>query len=217
MLRLSNQIHSALTYGERWQKRARLVHNARESARLKITPMIHTSLPLALHAPTPELPMRPVRAADLAELCATCWAERGEARAREALERILEMNNLDRGQGLVALDSDTRRIVAYGQVSRWARCSEISDLYVVEAMRGRGMGTALIQHLVRAAYAQENDCVEIGAALSNPRALALYRRLGFRDAYNLSLNLGAGSEPVVYLRLHFADYAQVPWFSDASP
>lgn len=196
----------------RWQKRARLVHNARESARLKIAPMIHTSLPLALHAPTPELPMRPVRAADLAELCATCWAERGEARAREALERILE-----RGLGLVALDATARCIVGYGQMSRWARCSEISDLYVVEAMRGRGVGTALIQHLVRAAYAQENDCVEIGAALSNPRALALYRRLGFRDAYNLALNLGAGSEPVIYLRLHFADYAQVPWFSDASP
>lgn len=179
--------------------------------------MIHTSLPLALHAPTPELPMRPVRAADLAELCATCWAERGEARAREVLERILDAAELERGQGLVALDRAAQRIVGYGQVSRWARCSEISDLYVVETMRGRGVGTALIQHLVRTAYAQENDCVEIGAALSNRRALALYRRLGFRDAYHLALNLGAGSEPVIYLRLHFADYAQVPWFRDANP
>ena len=44
-------------------------------------------------------------------------------------------------------------------------------------------------------------CIEIGAAVANPRAVALYRRLGFRDERQLFLNLGNGNEPVIYLRL----------------
>jgi ribosomal protein S18 acetylase RimI-like enzyme len=41
--------------------------------------------------------------------------------------------------------------------------------------------------------------LEIGAALSNPRALGLYRRLGFVDGRILDLDLGNGPEPVMYL------------------
>jgi ribosomal protein S18 acetylase RimI-like enzyme len=41
--------------------------------------------------------------------------------------------------------------------------------------------------------------VEIGAADSNPRALALYRRLGFRDSRRVLLELGSGPELVLYL------------------
>ena len=43
--------------------------------------------------------------------------------------------------------------------------------------------------------------IEIGAAMSNPRAVALYRRLGFEDSHTMMLNLGKGKEKVLFLRL----------------
>jgi ribosomal protein S18 acetylase RimI-like enzyme len=37
--------------------------------------------------------------------------------------------------------------------------------------------------------------------MTNQRALALYRRLGFQDSYTLQLDLGEGVEPVLYLAI----------------
>ena len=41
--------------------------------------------------------------------------------------------------------------------------------------------------------------LEIGVALSNHRALDLYRRLGFHDHHTIQIDLGIGPEPVLYL------------------
>ena len=92
----------------------------------------------------------------------------------------------------------------------WPSCAEISDMVVVETYRGRGLGTALIQALVRQALKLGADEAEIGAALNNPRAAALYRRLGFEDSHTVLLNLGKGKEHVLFLRLnlHAAHYSR---------
>lgn len=52
---------------------------------------------------------------------------------------------------------------------------------VAREHRGRGVGTALIQALI--AWAREAGIrrIEVHAHSNNPRALALYRRLGFED------------------------------------
>ncbi|MBD2326893.1 GNAT family N-acetyltransferase [Alkalinema sp. FACHB-956] len=60
-----------------------------------------------------------------------------------------------------------------GQPSLW-----LDDLYVVEAQRSQGAGTALMQHLAK--VAQDNDCSHLAwnADARNLRGLQFYQRLG---------------------------------------
>ncbi|OUC16263.1 MAG: GNAT family N-acetyltransferase [Alkalinema sp. CACIAM 70d] len=60
-----------------------------------------------------------------------------------------------------------------GQPSLW-----LDDLYVVEAQRSQGAGTALMQHLAQ--VAQDNDCSHLAwnADARNLRGLQFYQRLG---------------------------------------
>jgi ribosomal protein S18 acetylase RimI-like enzyme len=99
----------------------------------------------------------------------------------------------------VALAENTS--IGYGQLSRWGSRVEICNLIVAEGWRGQGAGTALIQWLIVLAQEKKFPLVEIGAAESNPRALELYRRLGFRVDRSLTLDVGNGPEPVFYLSL----------------
>lgn len=103
-----------------------------------------------------------------------------------------------RGMGVVVLIEG--QLIGYGQLTLWARTAEISDLSVHESWRNKGIGTRLIFHLLEAAR-RYRKVAEIGAAQSNPHALALYRRLGFRDDRVITLNTDNGSEPIVYLTL----------------
>lgn len=63
---------------------------------------------------------------------------------------------------------------------RQAHGGEIG-ISVARERRGSGVGTALLEALI--AWARESDIhrLEIRAHSNNPRALALYRRLGFED------------------------------------
>ena len=166
------------------------------------------ALPLALQMPDPRVIIRPVRMQDLPELLRDCWADRTENRAIEMIRRSEHNSTQRRGIGVVAIDPQTPgKIVSYGQLTMWSRCGEISDLVVSGPRRSQGIGTAIIQYLVNEARQIPADCIEIGVALANLRALNLYQRLGFKDSYRLTLNLGNGPEAVLYLRLLFADYA----------
>lgn len=152
---------------------------------------------MSFHAP---LAFRPVNLADAPALLADCWSDRAPGASYQFIQRVQRFAREQRGLGLV-LPQDGH-ILAYGQVTKWRRCAEISDLVVSEAYRNRGIGSALVQQLSQTASAFGVDYIEIGAAQRNRRALALYRRLGFEDAYEVSLNLGQGLEPVLYLRKH---------------
>ncbi len=90
------------------------------------------------------------------------------------------MMDQGRALGIVAVcDGD---VIAYGQITLWPHTAEISDLIVTELWRSKGIGTLLIHRLIEAARDWQMPLVEIGVALDNPRALALYQRLGFREA-----------------------------------
>ncbi len=99
--------------------------------------------------------------------------------------------------GLVA--EANGEIVGFGQLTRWGWRGEICNLIVRENWRGKGIGTALIRQLIEIARQLGLREVEIGGAEANPRALALYRRLGFEDERRVLLDLGEGNEPVIYL------------------
>ena len=65
---------------------------------------------------------------------------------------------------------------------RFPRCPEINALDVWPArMRSRGVGTALIAEAERQAVARGLGQIGLGVADGNPRAAALYLRLGFGE------------------------------------
>ncbi|MCZ7546305.1 MAG: GNAT family N-acetyltransferase [Anaerolineae bacterium] len=87
--------------------------------------------------------------------------------------------------------------VGFGLLTLWPHAAEVSDLTVAPALRGQGIGTALLRHLERAARAMQAERLEIGVAARNTRALALYRRLGFVEDRQVEVDLGEGAEVVV--------------------
>jgi ribosomal protein S18 acetylase RimI-like enzyme len=56
----------------------------------------------------------------------------------------------------------------------------ISQLGVQEELRGRGIGTALLQHQITLARKMGLRRCVLDVAITNSRAQALYERLGFR-------------------------------------
>jgi ribosomal protein S18 acetylase RimI-like enzyme len=136
---------------------------------------------------------------DADRLQTSCWPDRAFQGVYRLVQRAVRHAEEQRGLGLVVAEGSEVR--GYGQFVIWPTCAEVSDVVVVEGYRGRGYGTALIQTLVRAAVRMGVEDVEIGAAFSNPRAVALYRRLGFEDSHTLLLDLDSGKERVLFLRL----------------
>jgi ribosomal protein S18 acetylase RimI-like enzyme len=156
---------------------------------------------LALLPPDAAVKIRPVRISDTSALHENCWPERTYEEVYQLVRRAQQIAGQGRGLGIVALGEDGASVIGYGQLTAWPNCGELSDLVVTPAYRGRGLGTTLIQYLTRAAREMHLPCVEIGAVVSNQRALALYRRLGFKDSHTLSFRGQRNEEDVVILRL----------------
>jgi ribosomal protein S18 acetylase RimI-like enzyme len=157
--------------------------------------------PLAFMPPNHNLIIRPVRLVDCPALHRRCWPQRDLADVQQQIQRVLDNTRQGRGGGVVAVPPDDEQPIAYGQLTLWRHLSEISDLIVTESRRDQGVGTAIIQHLVAQAAQTTLPLVEIGVAQDNPDALRLYRRLGFREARALELDLGRGPQMVIYLEL----------------
>lgn len=141
---------------------------------------------------------RPEDAHDLRE---TCWPDRSERAVKMRLSDMSLRQERGVAWGLVAVVEG--QTAAYGQLARWLQGGEISDVIVSEPLRGQGIGRALVTRLVDLAREKGLPEVEIGAAEANTRALALYRSLGFVDRRRMTLDLGDGPEPVIYLYLSF--------------
>lgn len=161
--------------------------------------------PQALSPPPPHIAIRPVQLLDAETLQAYCWTERTPSSVYQIITRAQQNLRRNRGIGIV-ISGSTIPIIAFGQLTVWPHCTEISDLIVAPNYRNRGYGTALIQFLSRHALTLSASCIEIGAALRNPRAIALYRRMGFIDGRTLRLNLGEGEEDVLFLRLTLTQF-----------
>ena len=158
--------------------------------------------PLALLPPDSPYSMRPVCRDDVDGLRRVCWAGKSVSYCADRTRRVMQSYVRRQGLGVIVLDETRQRIIAYGQIMRLAKRVEISDLIVAQAYRGQGVGTAMIQYLIQEMRRlQTLCCVEIGVLVSNTRALALYRRLGFVDSYQLSLRINKAHELVQYLRL----------------
>lgn len=141
-----------------------------------------------------------MRLMDIANLQQVCFPERMYTEVYRMVVRVQQNAVQGRGLGLVVLDDDDT-LIGYGQLTLWTHCGELSDLFIVAHKRGQGIGTAVIQHLTRAARDMHIQCLEIGAVMSNTGALALYRRLGFVDSH--VTHFSKPNEEVQFLRLNF--------------
>ncbi|WP_041822114.1 GNAT family N-acetyltransferase [Streptomyces davaonensis] len=59
-------------------------------------------------------------------------------------------------------------------------CPEVGGLEVAAELRSRGIGTALVRAAEKLARERQLTVVGIGVGKDNPRAAALYERLGYR-------------------------------------
>lgn len=150
---------------------------------------------------TQPIHVRSVTLEDAAKLQAACYPYSSVDAVRELIQRALDLSKRGRGVGMVAVSEGN--ILGYGQLTLWPRAAEISDMIVTEALRSKGIGSTIIQTLLEKCRLLHIAKVEIGAALSNPRAITLYRRIGFRDDRIIDLDLGDGIQPVMYLVMHF--------------
>ncbi|HEX2907984.1 MAG TPA: GNAT family N-acetyltransferase [Phototrophicaceae bacterium] len=141
--------------------------------------------------------VRPVELSDTVMLQRMCWPERLYEDITEMLRRAQKLAQTRRGLGVVAESSGT--LCGFGLLTLWPRAAEISDLFVNANYRSQGVGSQIIAYLTQAARELKVKTLEIGVALSNPRAELLYRRLNFMDGRTIELNLGDGPEPVLYL------------------
>jgi ribosomal protein S18 acetylase RimI-like enzyme len=123
----------------------------------------------------------------LPALLATCYTQYARPYFEASFARILKDQRAGRCLQLVA-EASGSGIVGSGQLVRYTGTrAEIADLAVASAWRGHGVGTALIQVLVRIAQASGIKELEIGVTDDNERALALYRRLGFKPWREIEL------------------------------
>lgn len=59
------------------------------------------------------------------------------------------------------------------------KAGEIDSIYVEEAYRGRGIGTALMEHAIEWLEAHRADPITLAVAVGNVEVMAFYRRFGF--------------------------------------
>ena len=62
-----------------------------------------------------------------------------------------------------------------------ARTCELKTLFVFERLQGRGWGRRLAERAVAFARERGYDAVRLDTVSTSANAIALYRRLGFRD------------------------------------
>jgi ribosomal protein S18 acetylase RimI-like enzyme len=94
---------------------------------------------------------------------------------------------------------DGAELVGYVQL-RWggappcvlaSRPAEIQRIYVDQQWHGRGVAQALMSQAFSAAGLGNADQVWLGVWESNPRALAFYRKLGFKEVGDHVFQLGS--------------------------
>jgi ribosomal protein S18 acetylase RimI-like enzyme len=128
--------------------------------------------------------VRQATADDLAALIAVPWTanlaathtERFALQERdEAVYLVAVVDGAIAGHLLLKWDGPDGDLLR----SQLAPCAEIEDLRVVEELRSRGIGSALLEHAARLTAARGQTRLGLAVGLDNDRARALYERVGF--------------------------------------
>lgn len=123
------------------------------------------------------LSFRLIQPSDLRSLHKACFAERPLLSFRRHFQQMLRRQETGRGFCLVV--DNQGELVGSGQLAIYPNGAELANLAVVPAWRGQGVGTAVVGVLTAVANHLQLSFLEIGVQNDNPRAQALYQRLGF--------------------------------------
>jgi ribosomal protein S18 acetylase RimI-like enzyme len=118
--------------------------------------------------------------------------ESGLAFLRAAARQILAHSGPRRAAGVIARGLRVERVIP-PPARRW---HYLAHLGVAPALRGQGIGRRLIEHLIAQGRAQGKRRLVLDVAVGNPRAQALYERLGFRVTAQRQSQLARGQAVV---------------------
>jgi len=107
------------------------------------------------------------------DLFIATWGAWDESRHERHLAESLRRGNIS----IIEIDG-----VRVGMVQLFedSGCIELAEIQVAPAHQGHGIGTCVLQDIVRAAHKTDRNVV-LAVARKNVRAARLYRRLGFRQ------------------------------------
>jgi GNAT superfamily N-acetyltransferase len=114
-----------------------------------------------------------------------------DAKQTRALEKILA----DDSVGRIHVARDGGRVVAMASLlysistAEGGLAASFEDLVVLPGYRGKGVGKALLQHVIAEARKQGVLRLTLLTDRQNERAQALYRKLGFADSTMKAMRL----------------------------
>ena len=114
-----------------------------------------------------------------------------DAKQTRALEKILS----DESVGRIHVARDGGKVVAMASVlysistAEGGLAASFEDLVVLPGYRGKGLGKALLQHVITEARKQGVLRLTLLTDRQNERAQALYRKLGFADSTMKAMRL----------------------------
>ncbi len=142
-------------------------------------------------------PGRVADADDLAALHAHAFRHGWPATEMEALIADPTVTTVVAREGRTPF---TRRPVGFVMVRTAADEAEILTVAVAPARRGRGIGRLMMNETIRRLYFMHVASVFLEVDESNGSALALYRRLGFREVGRRPNYYGGGTANALVMR-----------------
>lgn len=145
-----------------------------------------TRVMVSSEVPADAVPLPPGYAME--RLAAADFAEQvGAMRGSPAAQRAAHAERLAQSpvpyEGWVLRRREDGRVAACGQVAAEAGLVGIYDVFTDPAERGRGLASSLCQNLLAMARARGAAVAYLQVDAANHAARAVYRRLGFADAY----------------------------------
>lgn len=140
--------------------------------------------------------LRPVAPQDI-PIISAWWNDRQPQAVRELINRATKLYERKRGAGYVAVCGNVP--CGFALLTYWVNVAEISDLLVIPAYRGQGIGTQILETLLGYARSAGYANVEIGVLASNSRARQLYERVGFVPVRTIQHRFTHGYEDIIFL------------------
>lgn len=136
-----------------------------------------------------------------------------ERHCRDAYGEAIQGQEIASPERATLLVQYEQRLVAYAQM-RWGNppaCvaavapGEIQRLYVVADFHGKGVAHDLMRACLAEMEARGTDVVWLGVWERNPKAMAFYRKFGFREVGEHVFQLGADAQRDIVMARAVAD------------